>query len=103
MRRMFAEIADPDQVHALEVAQQAIERFRPVQAPHVTAWDGIYMATTEPGETYSGRFSGAAGQNFMMQRGDGSIIIGNVIDLPDPRPQSGADLTFTATDPRQPV
>ncbi|NKB80217.1 hypothetical protein HED49_23755 [Ochrobactrum daejeonense] len=32
MRRMFAEITDPDRVNALEVAQQAIERFRPVQA-----------------------------------------------------------------------
>ena len=38
-----------------------------------------------------------------MQRGDGAVIIGNVSDLPDPRPQSGAALNFTATDPRQPV
>lgn len=104
MRRMFAEIADPERVHALEVAQQAIERFSTAElSPGESAWDHLYMATTEPGETYSGRFSGAAGPNFMMQRGDGSVIIGNVIDLPDPRPQSGAELTFTATDPRQPV
>jgi len=93
MRRMFAEITDPERVNALEVAQQAIERFRPVQAPHVTAWDGIYMATTEPGQDYSGVFSGAAGPNFMMQRDDGAIIIGNVIDLPDPRPESGTRIS----------
>lgn len=101
MRRMFAEITNPDRVNALEVAQQAIERFRPVQAPHVTAWDGIYMATTEPGQDYRGVFSGAAGRNFMMQRDDGAIIIGNVVDLPEPRPESGARLSFTASDPRQ--
>jgi cell filamentation protein len=104
MRRMFAEIADPERVQALALAQNAIQRFSEIpHQEHETVWSHIYMATTEPGETYSGRFSGAAGQNFMMQRGDGSIIIGNVIDLPEPRPQSGAELTFTATDPRQPV
>ncbi|WP_181149626.1 BID domain-containing protein [Ensifer aridi] len=100
MCRMFAEITDPDRVNALEVAQQAIERFRPAQAPHVTAWDGSYMATTEPGQDYSGRFSGAAGPNFMMQRDDGAIIIGNVVDLPDPRPATGAHFSFIASNPR---
>lgn len=97
MRRMFAEIADPERVNALEVAQRAIEKFRPAQAPHVTSWDGIYMATTEAGEGYHGRFTGAAGSNFMMQRYDGSIIVGNVIDLPEPRPQSGDEITFIAS------
>lgn len=97
MRRMFAEIADPERVNALEVAQRAIEKFRPAQAPHVTSWDGIYMATTEAGEGYHGRFTGAAGPNFMMQRYDGSIIVGNVIDLPEPRPQSGDEITFIAS------
>lgn len=29
---------------------KAIERFRPSQAPPVTAWDGVHMATTEPGQ-----------------------------------------------------
>lgn len=102
MRRMFAEIADPERVHALEVAQQAIERFSTAElSPGESAWDHFYMATTEPGETYSGRFSGASGPNFMMQRRDGAIIIGNAIDLPEPRPQSGAEITFTASDPRQ--
>ncbi len=37
----------------------------------------------------------------MMQRDDGAIIIGNVVDLPEPRPESGARLSFTASDPRQ--
>lgn len=97
MRRMFAEIADPERVNALEVAQRAIEKFRPAQAPHVTSWDGIYMATTEAGEGYHGRFTGAAGPNFMMQRYDGSIIVGNVIDLPEHRPQSGDEITFIAS------
>lgn len=50
---------------------------------------------------YSGVFSGAAGPNFMMQRDDGAIIIGNVIDLPEPRPESGARISFTSSDPRQ--
>lgn len=48
------------------------------------------MATTEPGQDYSGRFSGAAGLNFMMQADNGAIIIGNVADLPSPCPETGA-------------
>ncbi|GGA64106.1 Fic/DOC family protein [Pelagibacterium lentulum] len=96
LRRMFIEIADPERVRALETAQDAIERFRPVQAPHVTAWDGIYMATTEPHQEYEGRFAGAAGQHFMVQPDDGSIIIGRIVDLPDPPPNSGARIRFTA-------
>ncbi|MBX8827621.1 hypothetical protein, partial [Ochrobactrum sp. SFR4] len=55
------------------------------------------MATTEAGEGYHGRFTGAAGPNFMMQRYDGSIIVGNVIDLPEHRPQSGDEITFIAS------
>ncbi|QWK81275.1 Fic family protein [Ochrobactrum sp. BTU1] len=101
MRRMFAEIIDPGRVHALEVAQLAFERFQPAREPHVSSWDHFYMATTEPGQEYNGVFSGASGSNFMMQRSDKAIIIGNVIDLPEPRPETGARVAFTASDPRK--
>lgn len=97
MRRMFAEIADPVRVAALDVAQQAIERGGHPDGPHVAPWDHFYMATSEPGQTYSGRFIGAAGENFMMQARDESITIGNTVDLPDPHPRSGQTFTFVAT------
>lgn len=97
MRRMFAEIADPARVAALDVAQQAIERGGRPDGPHVAPWDHFYMATSEPGQTYRGRFIGAAGENFMMQARDESITIGNTVDLPDPHPRSGQTFTFVAT------
>lgn len=97
MRRMFVEIADPVRVAALDVAQQAIERGGRPDGPHVAPWDHFYMATSEPGQTYRGRFIGAAGENFMMQARDESITIGNTVDLPDPHPRSGQTFTFVAT------
>lgn len=102
MRRMFAEITDPERVNALGVAQDFLERNLPKQASHVTAWDGIYMTTTEPGQDYSGRFVGAAGPNFMMRTDSDAIIIGNTVDLPTPRPETSAQFAFTASDPRAP-
>ncbi|MBP8939282.1 MAG: Fic family protein [Agrobacterium sp.] len=99
MRRMFAEISDPERVNALEVAQRAIERFSPSSQTHASAWDNIYMATTEPGQTYEGQFAGAADPNFMLQGRDGSIIIGNTVDLPDPRPARGSNIIFIASGP----
>lgn len=97
MRRMFAEIADPVRVAALDVAQQAIERGGRPDGPHVAPWDHFYIATSEPGQTYCGRFIGAAGENFMMQATDESITIGNTVDLPDPHPRSGQTFTFIAS------
>lgn len=97
MRRMFAEIADPVRVAALDVAQQAIERGGRPDGPHVAPWDHFYMATSEPGQSYTGRFIGAAGDNFMMQARDESITIGNTVDLPDPHPRSGETFSFVAS------
>lgn len=97
MRRMFAEIADPVRVAALDVAQQSIERGGRPDGPHVAPWDHFYMATTEPGQIYRGRFIGAAEPNFMMQGADQSITIGRTVDLPEPHPRSGETFTFTAT------
>ncbi len=84
-------------VAALDVAQQAIERGGRPDGPHVAPWDHFYMATSEPGQTYRGRFIGAAGENFMMQAADESITIGNTVDLPDPHLRSGQSFTFVAT------
>ncbi|MGA1834202.1 Fic family protein [Rhizobium wenxiniae] len=97
MCRMFVEIANPVRVAALDVAQQAIERGGRPDGPHVAPWDHFYMATSEPGQSYRGRFIGAAGENFMMQARDETITIGNTVDLPDPHPRSGQTFTFVAS------
>ena len=51
MRRMFAEIADPERVLALRVSQQATPRFSTaeISSPE-SAWDPLYIVTTEHGE-----------------------------------------------------
>jgi len=100
MLRMFAEITDPKRVKALQSVIQVFEKYEPRKEPHVSSWDHYYIATSEPGQKYTGTFAGTDGVTFMLQPDSSTIVVGNAVDLPSPRPEIGRSLSFTAGDRR---
>ncbi|MDB5526522.1 MAG: hypothetical protein JWM58_4285 [Rhizobium sp.] len=61
MVRLFSEISDRRRVEALRNA------IRYLQSSNQVPWNDLYIATTTAGQTYSGRFVGSAGTDFMMR------------------------------------
>jgi cell filamentation protein len=86
MCRMFDEISDPARVTALDLAIEALKQHR-------FAWNDAYIATAEPGHAVEVVMAGVAGEQFMARTAT-AIIIGQVVDLPEPRPQSGDTFTL---------
>jgi len=99
MLRMFADVTDPERVKALKSVIAVFEKFRPRREPHVSSWNHLYLATTEPGQKYEGVFAGTDNKTFMLQPDRTTIIVGNAIDLPDPRPERGSRITVIASYP----
>lgn len=89
MRRMFNEISDPARVAALARAIEALDQ-------HGFAWNDSYIATAEPGRTVEVVLAGVAGGHFMARTAT-EILIGQVSDLPEPRPQSGDTFALVPT------
>jgi cell filamentation protein len=90
-RRMFRELLDPVRSQALRAATRFLEAHR-----NETNWQDRYVATTEPGQSYTGTFVGAGGPNFMMHDGKNNIYVGNLKDLPNEGHglRSGDQVTF---------
>ncbi len=86
MRRMFVEIADPARVAALAKALDGLGRLN-------FPWNDRYVATAEPGHRVEVTMAGIAGDQFMA-RTTSEILIGQVSDLPQPRPARGETFTF---------
>ncbi|MCL2717124.1 MAG: hypothetical protein FWD68_21935 [Alphaproteobacteria bacterium] len=99
MLRMFGEIADPERVKALQSVIAAIKKYHPRKELHGSSWNHYYIATSEPGQRYEGMFAGTDNRTFMLQPDNSTIIVGNVKDLPVPRPERGSRLSFIASDP----
>ena len=78
MRRMFREISDPVRVEAL---RKALDNMRALRFPI----QDRYIATAEPGHRVEVTLAGIAGDQFMA-RTSTEILIGQVSDLPKPRP-----------------
>ncbi len=78
-RRMFSELLDPERRDALLVATRFLEGQHLKGSP--VNWNDRYVATTTPGQTYSGIYAGAGGKNFMLGAAD-KIYIGKLDDLP---------------------
>ena len=87
MRRMFDEISNPERVAALHRAIHTFDR-------EGFAWNGHYLATTEPGHPVELTMAGVAGDNF-MGRTRTEILIGKASDLPQDRPARGEVFTLT--------
>ena len=78
-RRMFSELLDPERRDALLIATRFLESQHLKGSP--VNWNDRYVATTTPGQTYSGIYAGAGGRNFMLGDAD-KIYIGKLEDLP---------------------
>ncbi len=89
MRRLFADAIDPARQEALREAIDFLDRQ---QFP----WNDRYIATVEPGHPIDVTFVGVAGRHFVARTGS-QILIGNVADLPDPRPERGQAFTLDPT------
>lgn len=88
MRRIFAEITDPRRVEPLREAIAFLDRSG-------FNWNDRYIATTTPGQEYSGVFVGRSGRHFMM-RTDREIFVGNSADVPAST-RGGDRIAFKAT------
>jgi cell filamentation protein len=97
MARMFAEVTDPARVEQLSKAIGFLDNHK-----NVLDWNNAYLATSTPGQTYSGQLVSRGGDDFMLREARGMIIIGNVADLPD-GVQPAQRLTFTASDAKIPA
>jgi cell filamentation protein len=93
MRRMFDEISNP--VRALDKAIEALSRRN-------FPWNDRYIATTEPGYRVEVTMAGMAGDQFMA-RTIGAVLIGQVSDLPEPRPERGTIFTLRLSSWEMPV
>jgi cell filamentation protein len=90
MRRMFDEIANPRRVEAVRKAIETLDRHR-------FPWNDHYVATMQPGHRVEVTMAGIAGEHFMARTG-AEILIGNIADLSDPRPERGETFTFVASE-----
>ena len=86
MERMFREITDPYRVAGL---REAIHFFETQGYP----WNDRYLATTEAGRSYEGKFIGRGKEHFMMHDGE-HIFVGQLSDLISV-PASGDSVAFT--------
>jgi cell filamentation protein len=89
MRRMFTEISDPVRVAALEKAIDALSR-------NGFPWNDHYVATAEPGHRVEVTMAGTAGDQFMARTAT-AVLIGQISDLPEPRPERGETFAFEPT------
>ncbi|WP_186002500.1 Fic family protein [Mycobacterium sp. KBS0706] len=94
MRRMFAEISDPERVRPLGEALRFLAGIKEVGGKPFD-WNELYVATTTPGQRYDGRLVGWQGENFLMRQ-DGHLFVGWTADLPESA-QRGAPVSFVAS------
>jgi cell filamentation protein len=74
MIRLFEEITDPDRIAPLRRAIEFLDqnRFR---------WNDVYLATTTPGQEYTGKLVGRDRDAFMMRTNSAEVIIGRQVDI----------------------
>lgn len=75
IRRLFAEITDPDRARFLERGLDTL------QARYGNGVDELYLATATPGREYAGQLHIKAGEHCIL-RGAGEIVVGQSRDLP---------------------
>lgn len=89
MRRLFNEITDPDRSRLLE------RGFDTLQERHGDKVQQAYLATTTPGQDYSGQLQ-AKDQKHFIVRDTGDFIVGHPQDLPKGS-SAGDTVKVTAT------
>ena len=92
MTRMFEEITDASRI-------QPLRRAITFLSGQKFDWNETYIATTTPGENYSGRLVGRDGEAFMIRSDDNRIFIGRAVDI-DPALRNGERSIGEITHPR---
>lgn len=86
--RLMDEITDTERIQPLA---NLITYFEKVQFK----WNDIYLATTTPGESYTGTFAGSDGTNFFFRDEENRVLVGKLSDLSQAM-KSGEKISFTA-------
>jgi cell filamentation protein len=89
MERLMDEITDTVRVEPLKKVIQHLKR-------NGFNWNDVYIATTTPGQTYSGTFAGTDGTNFFFRDNQDHILVGNLKDL-KATPKTEDRINFVAT------
>ena len=96
MERFIAEATDPDRVRAM---REAIDHLSQVKGREYVS--NVYIASTMPGEKYSGHLYGQNGRDFIMRTNDSKLIVGHATDLPE-HAKGAQRIQLTATDGQAP-
>ncbi len=89
MERLVDEITDTERIQPLARVIAHFERSQ-------FGWSDIYLATTTPGQNYTGTFAGSDGVNFFFRDDENRVFVGNLKDLKGPA-ESGEKISFTAS------
>ena len=89
MERLLDEISNTERIQPLAKVIAHLERSQ-------FGWNDVYLATTTPGQSYTGAFAGSDGANFFFRDDESRIFVGNLKDLKRPA-ESGEKITFTAS------
>jgi len=89
MERLLDEITDTERIQPLAKVITHLEKkgFN---------WNDFYLATTTPGQTYTGTLADSDGTNFIFHDNENRIFVGNLKDLQGPA-ESGKKISFTAS------
>lgn len=86
--RLMDEITDTERIQPVT---KVIEHLK----QHDFNWNDIYIATTTPGQQYTGIFAGTDGSNFFFRTEHNQILVGKLSDLKEtPKPEEA--IAFTA-------
>ncbi len=88
MVRLMDEITDTERIQPLTKVIDHLQQ-------HDFNWNNIYIATTTPGQQYTGTFAGADGSNFFFRTEQAQILVGKLSDLKE-TPKPGDKIGFTA-------
>ncbi len=88
MVRLMDEITDTERIQPLVKVIDHLKK-------NEFHWNDIYIATTTPGQQYTGTFAGTDGSNFFFRIEQNQIFVGRLADLQG-RPQPGDIIRFTA-------
>lgn len=89
MERLIDEITDTERIQPLVKVIAHLERHR-------FNWNDLYVATTNPGQSYTGSFAESDGVNFFFRDEENRILVGKLKDL-ESQPNAGEQIGFTAS------
>jgi len=88
MVRLMDEITDTERIQPLAKVIDHLKR-------NDFKWNDIYVATTTPGQQYTGTFAGTDGNNFFLRTEQDQLFVGKLRDL-EQAPRPGEKINFTA-------